>query len=248
MIKGVVGGIGDFIQVIPSAMESKYIKVFTHQLCANDFFEPLGVNIDPVKFNTLEELEKDFRFRSLTQDDLLLRSFYLPSSFTIPPQSLKLINDFKKTKKIIGIHPIGSEMSTYELGNRNFPTKNMPVKFVKEIVANKDYDYFIFGTPKELQAYQSQINDNNVIYISYKFIWDSLAHVKLCDKVVAVDSCVKTMSSAYKIFTIVLVGDFEDEFRDEMFLKPYEKDGVIKTIKYNTLNEEHLCQIKEMIV
>jgi len=241
-MKSVIGGVGDFLQVVDSATLEGQIRVYTHQSCGEDFFQDLHINAEVVTFDSLDELNSDYR---LTHDTPLDRQIF--QVFQLPERSRQIIDNFKKEKeKLIGIHPVGSKFSNKHWGDQSMPIKKMPVNFVKGIIeSNDDNEYIIFGTENELEEYKSQINAR---YIDYPLIWDSLAHVMLCDQVIAVDSAIKTMASVKRIPSVVLVGDYEDEFRDGTFIEPYESQGILTKIKYNNLGEEHLEQVKSMMV
>tara|TARA_Y100000310_G_C20604534_1_gene774811 strand:+ start:201 stop:926 length:726 start_codon:yes stop_codon:yes gene_type:complete len=241
-MKSIIGGVGDFLQAVDSAKLESQIRVYTHQSCGEDFFSALGIDAEVIVFNSLDELNSDYR---MTYDTPLDRHVF--QSFTLPRQSLEIINDFKKNKdKLIGIHPVGSNFSNKHWGEQGMPIKKMPVEFVKEVIeSNDDNEYLIFGKEDELEEYKGQINAR---YVDYPLIWDSLAHVTLCDQIIAIDSSIKSMALVKKIPSIVLVGDYEDEFRDQMFFEPYETYGLLTKIKFSSLTGEHLSQIKNMMV
>jgi hypothetical protein len=44
------------------------------------------------------------------------------------------------------------------------------------------------------------------------------------------------MAAILGIPTVVLVGDYDDPFRDEVFLTPYVSDGVMQLIKFTNMD------------
>jgi len=83
--------------------------------------------------------------------------------------------------------------------------------------------------------------------IAFGNIWASLACVAHCHRVLATDSAIKTMASILRIPTVVLVGDYHDAFRDEVFLKPYVSDGVMQLIKFRNMDTLDPQRIVEFI-
>ena len=241
----VLGGIGDFLQSIESVRASDQIRVYTHQDNIEEFFSGLGVDVaEVVKFDNLDDVFNDYRF---TSDYILPRKFF--QNIPLPEKSKSLIKNFKKNKnKVVGVQPIGSDFSNKFLSNKNHPIKKMPLEFTQSLcdLFDDDTEFLFFGKQCELQEYESQIS--NVRCISHADIWDSLAHVLVCDFFIGVDSAFKTMAAMSGIKTIVFVPDYEDDFRDKTFIIPYEEIGALKSIKYKNLNASHLQEIKSLLV
>lgn len=240
----VLGGIGDFLQSIESVKASDQIRVYTHQDGMGEFFSALDVSVaEIVKFDHLDDVFNDYRFIS---DSIVSRKFF--QNIPLPSKSGNLINNFKKNKsKVVGVQPVGSSFSNNFLTNKNHPTKKMSLTFVESLCDSFDNDteFLFFGKEDELREYQGQIS--NARFISHSDIWDSLAHVLVCDIFIGVDSAFKTMSSMNGIKTIVFVSDYEDDFRDKTFIKPYEEIGILKSIKYTQLNNSHLTEMQSVL-
>ena len=85
---------------------------------------------------------------------------------------------------------------------------------------------------------------DKINFVSCENIWDSLAHVLICDKIVAVDSAIKSMASVRNIPSIVFVGNYVDKTRDNLFLDQYVGDGIMKVVKFTELKEKELKELK----
>ena len=228
-MKYIVGGIGDFLQCVDDAQKEQTIKVYSHFFGAKSFFEGVGVKIDFSYFKDLSFLKEGHLIRS---SQIQRRAF---QGFSIPEKSLEFASKNSNNKaSIIGLHPVGSKFSNSIYSSAGVPLKIIPPQILKKII-NKDDYYFIFGSKEELVEYKKEIQANNVQWIDYEDIWDSLAHVSFCRKVIAVVSSVKTMASVKKIPSIVFAGNFRDDVRDAYFLDPYVDAGVMKVFKFNDM-------------
>lgn len=221
--KYVIGGIGDFIQVLDSARKEEKIWVFSHYKDAKNFFLNCGIDIEFVYF---EEMNNDF-LEIIKKENLvpLERNLFLMER--------------------IGIHPIGSKFSNKFWHQRGQPIKLLPASFVKKLIEDDKF-YYIFCSQDEVEEYKDLIS-KNVMIISFPNIWDSLKYVEYCNKVIAVDSSIKSYSCARKIPTLVFLGDYEDKFRDENFINPYVEEGVMKVIRFKTLEDSMIEEVKQWI-
>ena len=66
----------------------------------------------------------------------------------------------------------------------------------------------------------------------------NLSHVTECSAFIGSDSAFKTMSAMLRIPTIVWMGDYKDKFRDENFIDPYVKAGVMSVVHYTDLSRD----------
>lgn len=242
-MKYVLGGIGDFLQVIDSAREEGEINVYSHQgrKVADDFFQDIGIKPHTRTFSDGEDLHS---YPELGSGQKLARRAY--PMFTLPDHSWRLLRDYKKgTGLTVGIHPTGSAYSNSYWVGRGMPGKDLPVDFVKKIVDRfVNARFLVFGTEAEttlLHGYPG------VDLVSFPNIWDSLAHVTLCDVFIGVDSAFKSMSAISRIPTIVFVGDYPDCLRDEYFITPYREDGVLFPISFSSLSEKHLDEMSDIL-
>ncbi len=216
-MKFVIGGIGDFLQVIESAKIEQEIDVFTHYKDAKKFWDRLNIkaNIFP-----LEEAQT------------MLRGTPLERKF------------FPKFRKKIGIHPIGSHFSNNYWAAQKKPLKFIPQEVLKQII-NDEHDYYIFCTESERNNYPDIVDYQNVKFISEPNIWDSFEFAKGCDMFIGVDSAFKTFTVMNKIPTLVLIGNYEDNFRDAMFITPYV--DYMDTIFFDKI-QDTVDEIKRWII
>lgn len=237
------GGIGDFLQSIDFLREiskdvSSRLVCLSHFKNINDLVSPF-FPLERSCFITSNSSGEYLELNNLVSHNNLLhckRSFY--QSFNAPENSVgKALIKKKAEQKIIGIHPCGSQFSKSVYDRFGFPSKVISPEIVASII-NNEYHYFIFGSIQELNEYKKVIKAPNIDWICEDNIWDSLAHVLFCDKVIAIDSSIKTMSSIKKIPTYVAVGNFQDDMRDMFFINHYVKDGVMKVFKYSNLENQ----------
>ena len=245
-MKNVIGGIGDFLQIVETAKKEDQISVYTHQswFTAESFFGDVGIECEIERFDSIEDLES---FYKLSYETPLDRELY--PHISLPERSSELINNFKENrgkefeKVTVGVHPFGSDFSNKYWGDKGMPTKVMPFGFVDELTSSfPEYQFLVFGEESQIGAMRGQIN---ATFISCYNIWDSLAYVTLCDLFVGVDSAFKTMAVMSNVPTTVIMGDYEDEFRDDNFITPYQKDGILFPIRFHALTEAVLDQIRD---
>lgn len=243
-MKYVIGGIGDLLQVLTSAKKEKEIDVISHFKNAEQIFYPFGIKVN----------RKEYGFIS---GEELVREQYLSLD---PPYVCRVsaktkLQEISFGKRIIGIHPIGSEFSNEYWYKRGKPIKVMPIDFIKNIteLLGKDFVYLIFGAKGELEDYKKEFLDQ-IKYLHYKIefieesnIWFSLAYVDFCDIVIGVDSAIKSYSAMRKIPTICLIGDYDDQIRDKLFINPYVKDGVMKVFRFKEINNELANNVAEVV-
>lgn len=242
------GGIGDFLQTVPFAMThlDREYYIHTHFGKAKEFFNEFGVeNVKVYNFETIADHD------SQTDEILSCASPEEKNPFEVCPRFFynnlifknentqiaeHLVNSFKEKRKIIGIHPFGSQFAANVYSSFNLPQKFIPLSIVNEIIS-EDFNYLIFGSGKELSNYGLKERDN-VKFCSFDNIIDSLACVQYCFKFLGTDSCYKTESSMRKIPTFCIVGDFEDYTRDITFINQYVHDGIMKIFKFRDISQQ----------
>lgn len=242
------GGIGDLLQhfwFIKNYPQSEYI-VHSHFKGVKQIFDYLGAtNCSFYQFddldshNSLVDVIKETHAKE-NQNDIqeTPRAFY--STFDFGEQADKasetLVNSFSSSKDIIGIHPFRSGFATSVYNEFNLPARIIPLQLTKNIISS-DYNYLVFGSPKELSSYGLEESEN-IKFVSFDNILHSLSTVKYCKTLIGLDSCFKSMSSMQKINTICIIGDFPDPIRDAMFVNQYAKDGVMKVFKTSDINKD----------
>ena len=245
------GGIGDFLQCLPAAMAnpSKEYYIHTHYSKAKEFFNEFGLENTKI-FNFKNSQEHDEQIDVILSDcnpkvttnfAECPRILYSRLGFAqeIQDQVDSHIN-FGNDNPIIGIHPFGSDFSKNVYSKFNLPVKFIPAEIINSIIdndTNKQNNYLIFGSSKDLENYNLQSSEN-VRFVCFDNILTSLACVPKCKKFLGTDSCFKTMSSMNEIPTYCLVGDFDDQTRDAYFIDQYVNDGVMKVFKFKDIGNQ----------
>ena len=242
----VCGGIGDLIQSFDSIQEGEQIRVFSHFSKAEDFFSPIDANFEFRYFDSVQQLQEVGEEIKRSGEEVERRIFQ--KFLTVHDErfniALKHVGDWAD---VTGIHPVGSKLSNDFWGSVDRPLKLLPPWFIKAIIQDHK-KYLIFGTPEELAPYRESLGvSENIKYVDYENIWDSLCHVLCCKRVVGIDSSIKAMSAARKIETMVFVGDYEDEVRDKNFIHPYTGEGVMKVIPFNVIGRNHVKLLNEYL-
>ena len=245
------GGIGDFLQCLPAAISkpSEEYYIHTHYPKAKEFFNEFGLeNAKVFTFKNSQEHDEqidiilsDCNSKVKTNFTECPRVLYSQLEFTqeIQDQVDSHIN-FGNDNPIIGIHPFGSDFSKNVYSKFNLPVKFIPAEIINSIIdndTNKQYNYLIFGSSKDLENYDLQSSEN-LRFVCFDNILVSLACVPKCKKFLGTDSCFKTMSSMNEIPTYCLVGDFDDQTRDAYFIDQYVNDGVMKIFKFNNVETQ----------
>jgi hypothetical protein len=245
------GGIGDFLQCLPAllAKPAEEYYIHTHYSKATEFFAQFGIeNIKTFLFKNSQEHDEQIDIilsdcdpKATTNFAECPRILYSQLEFSkdIQDQVDSFVN-FANNNPIIGIHPFGSDFSKNVYSKFNLPIKLIPAEIVSSIInndANKQYNYLIFGSNKDLENYNVQSSEN-VRYVCFDNILASLACVSKCKKFLGTDSCFKTMSSMNEIPTYCLVGDFDDQTRDAYFIDQYVNDGVMKIFKFKNIENQ----------
>jgi len=241
------GGVGDFLQCFWFAKNNlnKEFIVHTHFKQAESFFKDLGLEKSSFYyFNNIQEHDEqvdkiltDHGENSTANIRECPRAFYSDIEFSEESKNKAeaFCERFKNKKPIIGIHPFGSGFSTDTYSKFNLPQKYIPSKIVKHII-NDEYNYIIFGSKSELDSYGLEESEN-VLHTDMD-IQSCLELVKKCFKFIGTDSCFKTMSSMCRIPTYCILGDFQDEIRDQYFINQYELDNVMHVCRIKDINKE----------
>jgi ADP-heptose:LPS heptosyltransferase len=114
----------------------------------------------------------------------------------------------------------------------------------------QDIAFYVFCSPKREEDVNRLLSQNASIdyrAICYWNIWDSLSCVQHCDLVIGMDSCVKTLSAILRIPTMVLVGDYNDPYRDEVFLRPYISENIMTGFFFKDIDRVNSKEIVEYI-
>lgn len=243
--KYVVGGLGDMLQTLAGAKKHGWVLCITHFKDAENFYREMDVKADIIYFEKITP-DLNHQIQTLTAGLAPLER-HLHPDFMVPLKqdqfAQQTVEKHKgKKKKVIGIHPVGSKLSNEFWAMHKQPLKIMPLEFVKGLIKRSNL-YLLFGTPEELDSYREVLALKNVIPISFKETWQSLAFVDYCDLIIGIDSSIKAMAGCRKIKSIVLVGDYQDQLRDNLFLNPYVMIDLFKVIKFKQLDEGKLQEV-----
>lgn len=227
------GGIGDLLQYVTSARNARSIRAYSHYDGARAFFARLGVEAEHTPFHA------NTTFISWAEAGTELARDYFPQ-LPVPAPALAIREG---TKRLLGLHPVGSGYSNTFAQRFSAPAKWMPPSFCQSILSEalSTFDHaLVFCAPNEAHHMANLLGPflRIATVVSLPDVWDSLSMVQLCDAVVGVDSSIKTMASMLRIPTITLVGDYDEPFRDRHFLQPYVRAGVMKTMRYRSLGAQ----------
>lgn len=220
----VKGGIGDFLQCLPFMMahpEHRYFVV-SHYGNATAFFAHLDISVNELPLGAVRGVE-----------DCPRQLFFAGNPFPRP----QLI--FSGKRPVVGIHLGGSDYSLSTEKRFGFPPKAIPTVLLDLLVERSDdtYDFLVFGSPQELDRL-GWIDNPRVRMVRSDDITVSLSHVIECTAMIGSDSAFKTMSAMLRIPTIVLMGDYRDDHRDDRFIHPYYMEHVLSYFRYKDLTCE----------
>lgn len=227
------GGIGDLLQFLEDAIEEKNIDLYSHFDKAPEIFQPFDIHIN--RFELFDTLENSLNM--YCPGERLKRNYH--SKFTVPTSPIP-----KQKGITIGIHVEGSKFSNDFWSRQGLPTKNMSEKFMKSLVKVLQEEYpkakfYFFCSPHrrdEIGQLMAPIVNGDYFMIAFDKIWDTLSCVLHCDYVIGMDSAIKSMAAIHSIPSTVLVGNYPDPFRDENFLTPYIKEGIMNVLSFNDIN------------
>ncbi len=218
----VKGGIGDFLQCLPFMLahpEHQYL-VASHHDHVSEFFGALNIEVEELSLGRMNGAE-------ICPRHLFFQNNPFPKQAPI----------FTGNRPVVGVHLGGSNYSLSVEKRFGFPSKALPVAVLEALVmAGLQYDFLLFGSPNELA--DLGLGLHGVRPVSKEDVTVSLAHVAECSAFVGSDSAFKTMSAMLGIPTIVWVGDYKDSHRDERFIEPYVRAGVMSVFRYRDLSSE----------
>lgn len=217
---------------LESAIDDKIIDVLSHFENAEEFYRPFGVAVNRFQyFSSLNELWS-IGIRSDALPRTKYPKFKLPKASIEPPDG----------QLVIGIHIEGSRFSNEASRQYGRPIKDMSQDFLAKLIGalnSKEAFPYVFCSPArrvEVNALFKTNYSRPFRVIAFADIWASLTCVAHCHRVLATDSAIKTMAAILGIPSVVLVGDYGDPFRDEVFLEPYVSDGVMQVIKFRNMD------------
>ena len=231
------GGVGDFLQCLPFIDANKKNNIryccVTHLKGAKDFWDTVGIQPEAL-----------FIFKTLDEQNQVLNALPRSEQYVLCPRT-KYFDIFpfdhekplfNNGKPVVGVHVNGSSFSIDTQKKFGMILKSIPARVIKDL-KSKDYNLMVFGLEEELKGMGIRQSE------TLKFVCDpnpakSLAYVGQCTAVIGSDSGIKTMSSMNRIPTFVWLGDYRDEPRDQNFIEPYIKDGVMKVFRYKDVDAQ----------
>ena len=222
----VKGGIGDFLQCLPSMLaypDRRYL-VASHYDRVPEFFAALGLEVEEISLGRLNNVGNCER-----------RLFFGVNPF---PRRDSLFTD---GRPVLGVHLGGSTYSLSVEKRFGFPPKALPIAVLDALIAaSPRQNILLFGSSPELDALIPGWRRSKREFL--KFVADdvtaSLSRVAECSNFIGSDSAFKTMSAMLRIPTVVWIGDYRDDFRDSTFINPYVKAGIMSVFRYRDLGDE----------
>lgn len=168
--------------------------------------------------------------------------------------------DMQKEKYIdvIAVHQTGSEFANSFLSKeRNVPNKYIGHNILAEIIKRIHWIrpntmFVLFGSEKERDIYnfvKEKLPQKCTIHCYNNNLIESLALASQCNLMIGSDSSIKSFTLSQKIPSIIFLGGYDDPERDEKFINPYIKDGLLQTIKFKKeIQEEHIEKMVKMVV
>ena len=209
---------------LEGAIAEGAIDLYTHYKEWAYFYKPFNIKVSSGYYN--QEIDS-FPWASINKQGKVARAQY--KNFDIPAPSYE--HKISGNRKWIALHPFGSAASNGYWGKAGAPGKNLSFKEIEYIVNSLTVKHtvIIFASALEQAALPSISKD---VYFMNGSLWDSLYWASQCHAFIGSDSCIKTMTAMCKIPSYVFCAGYNDPTRDEVFLDPYVRDGVMKVYKY----------------
>jgi hypothetical protein len=236
------GGVGDFLQNLPFILASRSRNytyfVLSHFRNSSIFFRTIRQRIDRYfiysDLTGLNNARVSLAALAETAGRDIARCPRVQYFTNMPFMAQKPL--FKNAKSIIGIHLGGSAFSIGTQKRFGVVSKALPSKLITRLLSD-NFNFVLFGSKEEIAAMKFQEREN-LKFVHDKNITSSLSYVSQCRCLIGSDSAFKTMSAMLKIPTIVWLGDYRDDARDQIFINPYLADGVMSIIRYTNLESE----------
>lgn len=227
-MKHIIGGIGDILLSMEEAQKMGKCDVYSHYKGARDMLVEAGVRVR--KNEHYDELNEDFKDDALPTAPVARTPF---PSFKYPV--MKPSHDPRDCDKpCVGIHPFGSYFSNKFWGKKGYPIKRFTDEVLIGLVdkLTPKYQVLIFGTTDEVTELGDIWTKGDHVHMVARPIWEAIAIVHNCEAVIATDSAIKAASAIARIPTYVYMGNYQDPWRDSMFIDPYIREGVMKAFYF----------------
>jgi tetratricopeptide (TPR) repeat protein len=248
------GGIGDILLCIPFLLENRdkklKVRVFSHFKGAERLFSYLSIPIEKFTYFSNEHERQSAQ----EEISLIRESYSCPKRWFItqnPFNSKKL--ELDSGRKTIGVQLGGSALAVNTQKKIGIPIKLLPKGLLQELLAPDRFNIILFGSADEIKSYALEENQY-LKFAAFSNIDESLALVSQCDCFIGSDSSIKSLAAMLRIPSMVWLGDYVDEYRDNIFIDPYIStkkmavfrfkdhikdlnNGLLETIKFLELNK-----------
>jgi ADP-heptose:LPS heptosyltransferase len=192
--------------------------VASHNDCIPEFFRSLGISVEELSLGRLKGAKNCPR-------TLFLNNNPFPRQDPI----------FTDRRPVIGVHLGGSGYSISVEKRFGFPSKALPLRVLVGLVLKaSQYNFLLFGSVDELDQFGLK-ESPRLRLVRNEDISVNLSHIAECSGFVGSDSAFKTMSAMLRIPTVVWIGDYRDDNRDDNFINPYVTAGVVSAFRYKDL-------------
>ena len=242
----ITGGIGDILLCLPFLLQNKQrnlkVNVLTHFKGAQRIFDSLSIPVNKIAYysNDAERLKLQPEIIGPREHYPCPKRWY----FDANPFNSKNI-DIDGTRPTLGIQLGGSAISIDMQNKIGLPNKSLPIEFLQNILALDIFNVILFGSQSEIDSY-GLVESQHLHFACYPNIDESLSLVSKCDCFVGSDSSIKSITAMLQMPTFVLMGDYQDPYRDANFIDVYCKNSSFKVFRYKDINLDLQDGLKEL--
>ncbi|QWD06444.1 hypothetical protein G6719_03940 [Polynucleobacter paneuropaeus] len=240
------GGIGDMLLCVPFLLEHRHenlkVRVFSHFKGAEQLFKALSIPIEQFTYF----LTENERQRVQEEINLIRESYSCPKRWFMdqnPFTSKQLGLDPRR--KTIGIQLGGSAISIAGQNRLGIPVKALPTSLLNVLLDIDKFNIILFGSKDEINSYNLEKNEY-LQFANFDNIDESLSLVSQCDYFVGSDSSIKALAAMLQIPSLVWLGDYQDQYRDQVFIEPYTRLKVMDLFKYKNIENDFSSGIKSI--
>lgn len=239
------GGIGDIllcgegIQELLDTYDPENLSclLFSHYKQAPRLLDPYNIPVFFWHYEDNDDYQRIFKEKiAVLQDSShFLGHAKLYGSSSNP--TIRWPHDFRRIKvpkRAIAIHPFGSPFSKFWLTTQRNDafSKDFTHEFLGKLVEQittrfgNDVDIYIIGAPSERKWFDEFLGYHDsplLVPVFEEDIWTAFDVINQCEVLIAADSAMKSLTTIQGYpSTIVLLGNYADPTRDQLFIKPYE--------------------------
>ncbi|QWC97591.1 hypothetical protein G6729_04000 [Polynucleobacter paneuropaeus] len=240
------GGIGDILLCLPFLLENRdqelKVRVYSHFKGAEQLFSYLSIPIEKFTY-----FSNEHERQSLQEEINLIRESYsCPKRWFMDqnPFTSKQM-ELDSRRQTIGIQLGGSAISIAGQTRLGIPAKALPISLLKVLFEANKFNIVLFGSKDEIGSYSLEEN-THLKFAHFDNIDESLSLVSQCDYFVGSDSSIKALAAMLQIPSLVWLGDYQDQYRDQVFIEPYTRLKVMDLFKYKNLENDFSLGIKSI--